>query len=554
MNFEIEPDEIFLDSKNLPEFNTQQFEGRIEQTICKKNIHILGICFMCIVMVFTWKLSILQIQKGQAFFEKSQNNSLEKKPLFANRGIISDRNDVELAWNTESSTEDSFAHRAYTEDAGFAHLLGYVSYPSKDKSGRFWETEFIGRDGIEKQYNDRLKSKNGVILAETDVRGVVQSENMVTPPQNGENLKLTIDSRIQKKMYQSIQSIAETARFKGGSGIIMDIDTGEILTLTNYPEYNSSVISSGDDSQKIYDYLHDKRKVFLNRAVSGLYTPGSIVKPFVALGVLNEKVIDPNTKILSTGSISIANPYFPEKKSVFKDWKAHGWVDLRRAIAVSSDVYFYEVTGGFEGQKGIGILNVEKYSQMFGLDTKTGIDLPAENVGLIPNPEWKAKNFKGDAWRVGDTYNTSIGQYGFQVTPLQMVRATAALARDGIFVTPRVVSTNEAVPSNLPQASLDKDYYRIVKEGMRQTVTLGTATALNVPYIQVAAKTGTAQVGAGKNSMNSWVIGFFPYDKPKYAFTILMDGAPASNTFGASLVMADVFDWMSVNAREYFKP
>ena len=154
------------------------------------------------------------------------------------------------------------------------------------------------------------------------------------------------------------------------------------------------------------------------------------------MGALTEGVIDPYKKILSTGSISIPNPYFPDQKTVFKDWKAHGWTDMREAIAVSSDVYFYEIGGGFESQKGLGIVNIEKYAQLFGIGQKTGIDLPDEKGGIIPGPEWKIKNFKGEPWRIGDTYNTVIGQYGFQVTPLEMVRAISAIANYGTLVTP----------------------------------------------------------------------------------------------------------------------
>ncbi len=120
-----------------------------------------------------------------------------------------------------------------------------------------------------------------------------------------------------------------------------------------------------------------------------------------------ENIIDPRKTIVSTGSISIPNPYFPDQKSVFKDWKAHGATDMREAIAVSSDVYFYVIGGGFEGQKGIGILNIDKYAQIFGIGGgPTGIDVPEEADGVIPTPDWKKKVFKGDIWRIGDTYNT----------------------------------------------------------------------------------------------------------------------------------------------------
>ncbi|MCE9549157.1 hypothetical protein K8Q98_02040, partial [Candidatus Nomurabacteria bacterium] len=312
------------------------------------------------------------------------------------------------------------------------------------------------------------------------------------------------------------------------------------------------ILSEGKESQIIKGYFNDKRKVLMDRVISGIYTPGSIVKPFFALGALTEGLIDPFKKILSTGSISIPNPYFPDKKSVFKDWKAHGWVDMSQALAVSSDVYFYAIGGGFEDQKGLGITNLEKYARVFGIGTKTNVDLPDESSGTIPNPEWKIKNFAGDIWRVGDTYNTSIGQYGFQVTPIEMARATAAIANSGTLITPHFVLSDIEKENSVSIIDLKKEHFDIIHGGMKEAVDYGTAVALNVPYVEVAAKTGTAQLGAEKNRVNSWVIGFFPYDEPKYAFTVLMESGPSTGSVGATAIMRGLLDWMSINTPEYF--
>jgi penicillin-binding protein 2 len=195
----------------------------------------------------------------------------------------------------------------------------------------------------------------------------------------------------------------------------MDIKTGELLALASYPEYNPTTLSLGQDKKTINGYFSDKRKVFLNRAVSGLYTPGSIVKPFIAYGALAEDVISPFKQIFSNGSISIPNPYFPDKKSTFKDHGSFGYVDMERALAVSSDVYFYEIGGGYQDQKALGIVNIDKYARMFGIAEKTGVDLGGEKVGIIPTPEWKAKTilqthktyFKREYdynYRTGDLY------------------------------------------------------------------------------------------------------------------------------------------------------
>ncbi|HEV7701928.1 MAG TPA: penicillin-binding transpeptidase domain-containing protein [Candidatus Paceibacterota bacterium] len=550
----VEPDEIFLDSKNLQNFDRQQFEGRIEKPISQRTIVFLSSFFLATILVFGGRLVYLQASKGDSYFERSENNILEKNILFANRGIIYDRNKKELAWNKKTDLENSenmSLVRSYLSP-GFSHLLGYVSYPKQDTTGNYWQEDFIGKDGLEKQYNDRIQGENGSKMIEKTATGEIYSENIVNAPKQGPDLVTTIDSRVQMQLFTFIKNLAESGSFAGGAGIIMDVRNGEIITSTSFPEYNSEVLSLGTDKAEINQYITDKRKFFLDRDISGLYTPGSIVKPFFALGALNEGVIDPSKKILSTGSISIPNPYDKTKETVFKDWRANGWTNMAEAIAVSSDVYFYTIGGGFEGQKGIGIANIGKYAKMFGIGETTGVDLPDEKGGTIPSPEWKLKNFKGDPWRIGDTYHTAIGQYGFQVTPMEMVRADAAIANYGRLLTPHFILGDTAKENQFIAIDLKKEYFDVVHQGMRSAVTTGTATSLNVPYVQVAVKTGTAQLGVAKDRLNSWVMGFYPYENPKYAFVIMMESGPKGSA-SASSVARELLDWMSINTPEYFK-
>ena len=551
-NLFVDPDEIFLDSKNLENFNRQQFEGRIEKPIPKKTIAFLGIFFLLIILVFGIRLLYLQIQNGDTYRKRSENNILEKVNIFTERGIIYDRNKKELVWNKKLDDLSVLSTRTYISP-GFSHILGYVSYPTKDSTGVYWQNEFIGKDGLEKKYNDTIKGENGSKIIETNALGEIHSENIINTPKRGSDLITTIDSRIQKELFIFIKNLSGSNSFTGGAGIIMDIRNGEIIASTSFPEYDSEILSLGKDINKINGYITDKRKFFLDRTISGLYTPGSIVKPFFALGALAEGVIDPYKKILSTGSISIPNPYFPDKKTVFKDWRVNGWTDMAQALAVSSDVYFYTIGGGFEEQKGLGIVNIEKYANLFGIGELTGIDLPDEKKGVIPNPQWKMENFKGDPWRIGDTYHTAIGQYGFQVTPIEMVRAVGAVANNGRLVTPHLLLGDSQKENLFSAIDLKKGYFEIVHNGMRQAVTYGTAIALNVPYVQVAAKTGTAQLGVNKNKVNSWVVGFFPYENPKFAFTIIMEAGPSTGGVSASSIMRQLLDWMSLNTPEYFK-
>jgi penicillin-binding protein 2 len=272
----------------------------------------------------------------------------------------------------------------------------------------------------------------------------------------------------------------------------------------------------------------------------------------MAIGALAERIISPEKKILSTGKLEIPNPYNPGNFSVFKDWKAHGYVDMRHAIAVSSNVYFYVIGGGFEDQKGMGIANIDKYTELFGLGKISEIDLPGEQAGVVPSPEWKKDVFSNENWLLGDTYHTAIGQYGFQVTTIQMARAIAAIASDGKLFTPRVVRTNSRNPISYKGIDLPLAYFDVIKDGMRLAVLEGTASALNVPYVHFAGKTGTAELGETKSRVNSWVEGFFPIESPRYAFAIVMERGHVGNTIGASAVARNLFDKMSVDTPEYF--
>ena len=227
---------------------------------------------------------------------------------------------------------------------------------------------------------------------------------------------------------------------------------------------------------------------------------------------------------------------------------------MAKEIALSSVVYFYEIGGGYQDQKGLGIVNIDKYADMFGIAEKTGVDLNGEKSGVIPSPDWKAKTFLNDGtWRIGDTYNTSIGQYGFQVTPLQMARAVAGIANNGNIPTPHVKLSDAALEKQKKIIPVDPAKMKIIQDAMRQVVTSGTAQALNIPQIKVAAKSGTAQIGLGNTNTNSWIVGFFPYDNPKYSFAVLMERGPKAASGNATQVMSEVVKYMSVYTPDYLK-
>jgi penicillin-binding protein 2 len=562
---DIDPDEIFIDSSNLPNFDTNQFEGRLEKSISRRSLYILGLAFFLIIIIFVGRVWYLQIKEGGTYFIKSENNRLRNSLVFAKRGVIYDREGTKLAWNVENTESNAYDLRKYIPLDGLAHLLGYLKYPAKDSSGFYYSEVFIGKDGVERIYNDLLSGDNGKRIVEVDALGKIQAENIVRQPKDGEDLKLSIDASVQNKMFTEIKGLASRAGFSGGAGVIMDVKTGEILAMTSYPEYNSQIMTDGQNKSVINNYLTDKKSTpLLNRVVNGLYTPGSTVKPFMAFAALAENIIDPYTNIYSSGSISLPNPYDASKPTIFKDWKAHGYVDMKRALAVSSDVYFYEVGGGFENQKGLGIANIDKYMKMFGFgsrvpsvsasSTDPTFSLFYGPTGDIPTPEWKAEHFDGEDWRVGDTYHTSIGQYGFQVSPVQLVRAVSALANGGTLVSPKILlnedNHNLSINLNLNQANL-----KIVRDGMRDGVIkdYGVAKGLNSIDYSVAAKTGTAELGVYKQYVNSWISGFFPYEDPKYAFVVIMEKGPVANTTGALYVMRQVLDYLAVYKQNYLK-
>ncbi|MFM2424425.1 MAG: hypothetical protein RLZZ70_816 [Candidatus Parcubacteria bacterium] len=546
----MEFDEVLLDISNLPSFNTGRLEGRRELPIAPRNIMTIGIIFVVVAIGFLSKIYTLQVVEGARYREISAGNNVNSTVIIAERGVVYDRRGEMVIWNENDFTDQyDFPVRAYTDRLGLGQLIGYVSYPQKDNRGFYFRTEYIGRTGVESAFEELLHGANGEKIVEVDALGDVVGEHALKAPTAGGELTLSVDAALSEAMYQIIATTSAQAGFRSGAGAIMDVKTGEIIALTSFPSYDPEVMADGDDTELIASYNTDDRLPFLNKVVSGVYTPGSIVKPFVAYGALAESLISPNKEIVSTGEIVIPNPYNPSNPSIFRDWRAHGVMTMREAIAFSSNVYFYIIGGGFGDQPGLGITKLDYYYRLFGMGTTTGINIAEEQAGVVPSPAWKAEVFDDD-WRLGDTYFTSIGQYGFQTTPLQMLRAYAALANGGTLLTPHVEKGKQSEGVDL---GLDPAYVQIVHEGMRKTVNYpgGTARGLERSDVAVAAKSGTAEIGAGNAYVNSWAAGFWPYEEPRYAFILMMDKAPRSNALGATRIMGQVMDWIAINRPEY---
>ena len=477
---------------------------------------------------FVARAYYLQITKNDFYTGKSDNNQFIATPILPMRGSILDRNGEALAASSKVDIEDISYERKYTDRVGFGHLLGYVNYPQKDDSGNFWKNNFEGVSGLEAYYDQILAGKTGKQFFERGADGKMKQSFLVSPPIEGKDIKTSIDAELQEYSYKELKSFVLDKGFEGGTAILMDIDSGQILTMTSYPQFDSkymvqSQATSTENRSKYLKSLNDDlRKPYLNRAIAGTYAPGSTMKSFFALAALQLGLIDPMTSIFSSGKIEIPNVIDPTKSTIFRDWKAHGWVNVRTALANSSDVFFYAVGGGFEKQKGLGITAIDDWAKAFGADSLTGIDLPGEVKGNIPSPEWKDKIFN-EAWWLGDTYHSAIGQYGFLLTPIALLRMNTAIATNGKLITPRIRDDGTSPEIVDMPKKVDDEWYKVVQDGERMVVTSGTAKSLNSKLVEIAGKSGTAEVGVDRKKIQSWIVGYYPASKPKYAFIVLCE-------------------------------
>jgi len=417
--------------------------------------------------------------------------------------------------------------RYYKEGSSFAHIIGYT--------GKESDEEYIGRDGLEKSYEEILRKNPGKTRVERDVYGNPLSKEIVSLPESGKSLVLWLDSGLEKKIEQVLGNILENTGAEKAVGVALDPKTGGVMALVSLPTYDNNLFSKGSDQQALGDLLVDPQQPLFNRAVSGLYSTGSVIKPLIALAALEEEIISPSKKINCEGGIIIPHRYDPEIVYEYKDWRVHGLTNMQKAIAESCNVYFYTIGGGYKNQQGLGPSTIKKYLELFGWGKETGIDLPAEADGLIPFPDWK-KEVKGENWWDGDTYNLSIGQGDIKVSPLQVATAFVAIANKGILYKPQVVKQvidkeknliEEIRPEVLRENFIDLGNIEIVRQGMRKAVTgqgspYASATLLNSLPVPVAAKTGTAETFRS-NYYHNWIAVFAPYDDPEIVLIIMIE-------------------------------
>lgn len=419
------------------------------------------------------------------------------------------------------------SRRNYIGSSYFSHVLGYVGKINKEeyeKYANYLIDDYIGRDGLELYYEDILRGSYGERIVEVDSQGKIKNIFASKEPRSGKNITLSIDSDLQKELYDGIRRMLLGLTTDRAAGIAIDPNTGKILALVSFPDFDNNKFIQGFSKKDFEKIKKNPSKPLFNRAVSGTYPPGSTIKPLIGAAALKEGVITLNQTINCTGSITVSSKDYPSIFRTFHDWKAHGSTNITKAIAESCNVYFFTIGGGYNNIKGLGIEKISQYLKQFGLGKRLGIDLPGEADGLVPDENWKREAKKED-WYIGDTYNVSIGQGDISVTLLQMALATAIIANKGTLFKPQIVDKIDGnpIPSQIIKDNIiDKEILDVIKRGMREAVTYGSAKQLYDLPVKVAGKTGTAQSPGGKAS-HGWFTVFAPYENPKIVLTILIE-------------------------------
>jgi len=484
------------------------------------------------------------------------------------------------------------ALRDYPTGALTAHVVGYMGPITEDQSDFYVNLGFdpardrIGYAGIENRMQDVMAGRNGYKEVEVDVAGrELRTLGEGQAPVPGQSVVLTIDVRLQaaaaaalanrmKIENQIAQADTNPLRppqpVTNGVAIAINPQTGEVLAMVSLPTYDNTMFSRFIPATYYQEMADHPYKPLFNNAISGEYPPGSVFKVAVAAGALQEGVVTAEQEIFDPGEIIITNRYFPNdpgktRRVVCYNRAGHGDVNFITGIAVSCDVYFYALGGGYEagGVKdgGLGIDRVHKYATMLGFDQLTGIELPGERKGLIPTRDWKRLNI-GENWSTGDTYIASIGQGYVLSTPLQVLMAhTPFINRDGFVRKPTLIREvrdgegnvlRTASVQNHSQTALTPYVIDQVSLGLRQVMIDGTGKKLGVEGINLAGKSGTAEYcdnvaqaadrcQFGAWPAHSWMVVYAPYEKPEIAVVVFVYSGEEGSTV-AGPVAQEIID------------
>ncbi|MDP4000400.1 MAG: penicillin-binding protein 2, partial [bacterium] len=423
--------------------------------------------------------------------------------------------------------------RRYASTDLYAHLLGYVGKVSaEDLTGdeNLRRNDYVGKTGLERVYQEELSGEPGERRLEVNAQGEILKELQSQEPRPGRSVQLGIDPKLQRVMYDAVDNGMKSAKrgqASGGSAIALDPRDGTVLGMVSLPSFDNNDFVDGVSESKYKELSKDEQKPLFNRPVSGEYPPGSTFKIVTATGALAEGVVSPGDYVASPPFIDVGG-------SKFVDWDPHGHgsVNAVRALAVSSDVFFYKVSGGYDDQNGIGEDKLGDYMRQFGIGTPTGIDLPDEQDGLVPSPSYKKSTF-GEDWYIGNTYQMGIGQGFVLTTPLQVAIYTAAIAGDGIAYRPHLAkafvdSTDKrkrtpVKPEPLVNLKVDRNVIETVQQGMREVVQSGTGIDLKGLPVDVCGKTGSAEF-ANETKAHAWFTAYAPCDNPRIVLTVMIEG------------------------------
>ncbi len=421
--------------------------------------------------------------------------------------------------------------RIYTEHTKYMpHLIGFVGYPSKKdlrENPSLLPDMFIGKQGIEKMYDDYLTGQFGIKAVMVDALGRIRKVLWEKPPKRGRDIYLTVDTNIQKIVYEAFDSSNQ----KSGAVIVMNPNTYEILALLSYPIYDLQKFVKGFSREEWKELISNKYKPLFNKALGGLYPPGSIFKIIVAAAALEEGIIEPNTKIESKGYIQIG-------RWRYRNWDIGGCgkINVKRALEMSCDTFFYQV-----GIK-LGSRRISKYAHLFGLGIKLN-DRIERRVSRIPTPEWK-KRYIGESWYLGDTVNYSIGQGFLAITPFDSIKIIAPIANGGYVYKPHLLKSYfdmskgklvDIKPELIRKLPVKREFINTIREGLYLVVYGKRATAkdLRDAPVRNAGKTGTAQVYRHTHhnmkiekwelQNHAWFVDFAPYKNPKFAISVFVE-------------------------------
>lgn len=445
-------------------------------------------------------------------------------------------------------TED--IKRYYPQGKLAAHVLGYTRVVDETDLTRSDEEQkndpeardlkygdVIGKSGIEREYDRRLAGIEGSDQYEVDSRArPVRRVNRIKE-KAGQTLVLTLDARLQRAAENALNKARNT-----GAVVAIDPRNGEVLAMASNPAFNPNVFSlSRQPFNKAWPSIQNNpKKPLINRATGSRFPPGSTYKGITAAAGLQQGTLRPEMVSHCNGGYHLGSHFFG-------CWKTHGTVNLRGAIAGSCDVYFYQTALRMGDPESTGPEYLAKISRDFGLGEKTGIDLPSDNAGLVPDPEWRRRVNKKRPdlahWFPGNTLNTSIGQGDLLTTPLQMANVAAAIANGGTIWQPHLLrqtrgaQIEQAVPRMRRRVAIEPRYMDIVRDGMRAVVTNGTGRVVNLPQVAVAGKTGSAE-DANHVLPHAWFICFAPYDRPTIAIAAMVENAGHGSEHAAPIARA----------------